>query len=44
MVPTTWVLLMVFSGCMSVAVLNPNNLVDHRSDALAGKRTTFAWA
>ena len=27
------------SGCMSVAVLNLNNLRDHQSDALAGKRT-----
>ena len=28
-----------FSGCMSVAVLNLNNLRDHASDALAGKHT-----
>ena len=38
-VPATWVLPAVFSGCMSVAVLNLNNLRDHQSDALAGKRT-----
>ena len=34
-----WVLPAVFSGCMSVAVLNLNNLRDHVSDATAGKRT-----
>ena len=38
-VPATWVLPAVFSGCMSVAVLNLNNLRDHQSDAVAGKRT-----
>ena len=34
-----WMLPAVFSGCMSVAVLNLNNLRDHVSDATAGKRT-----
>ena len=34
-----WVLPAVFSGCMSVAVLNLNNLRDHVSDDTAGKRT-----
>jgi 1,4-dihydroxy-2-naphthoate octaprenyltransferase len=34
-----WVLPALFSGCMSVAVLNLNNLRDHVSDATAGKRT-----
>ena len=37
---TTWLLPACFSGCMSVAVLNLNNLRDHESDAVAGKRTT----
>lgn len=36
----TWALPALFSGCMSVAVLNLNNLRDHESDALAGKNTT----
>ena len=35
----TWVLPACFSGCMSVAVLNLNNLRDHESDKLAGKNT-----
>lgn len=39
-VNATWALPAVFSGCMGVAVLNLNNLRDHESDALAGKRTT----
>ncbi|MDA0729409.1 MAG: 1,4-dihydroxy-2-naphthoate octaprenyltransferase [Bacteroidetes bacterium] len=39
-VSAIWVLPAFFSGCMSVAVLNLNNLRDHESDALAGKNTT----
>ena len=39
-VSVTWALPALFSGCMSVAVLNLNNLRDHESDALAGKNTT----
>jgi 1,4-dihydroxy-2-naphthoate polyprenyltransferase len=39
-VSAIWVLPAIFSGCMSVAVLNLNNLRDHESDALAGKNTT----
>jgi 1,4-dihydroxy-2-naphthoate octaprenyltransferase len=39
-VSLTWILPALFSGCMSVAVLNLNNLRDHESDALAGKNTT----
>ena len=39
-VSLTWILPALFSGCMSVAVLNLNNLRDHESDALAGKHTT----
>ena len=39
-VSPTWVMPALFSGCMSVAVLNLNNLRDHESDALAGKNTT----
>ena len=38
-VDMTWVWVALFSGCMSVAVLNLNNLRDHASDALAGKHT-----
>ena len=38
-VDTAWLLIALFSGCMSVAVLNLNNLRDHASDALAGKHT-----
>lgn len=38
-VDTTWLWVALFSGCMSVAVLNLNNLRDHASDALAGKHT-----
>ena len=38
-VDTAWLWIALFSGCMSVAVLNLNNLRDHASDALAGKRT-----
>ena len=38
-VDTAWLLIALFSGCMSVSVLNLNNLRDHTSDALAGKRT-----
>ena len=39
-VSATWLLPALFSGCMSVAVLNINNLRDHESDAVAGKKTT----
>ena len=39
-VSATWLLPALFSGCMSVAVLNLNNLRDHESDAVAGKKTT----
>ena len=39
-VSATWLLPALFSGCMSVAVLNLNDLRDHESDALAGKNTT----
>jgi len=39
-VSPTWILPALFSGCMSVAVLNLNNLRDHESDALAGKNTS----
>ena len=39
-VAASWLLPALFSGCMSVAVLNLNNLRDHASDALAGKKTT----
>ena len=39
-VSTSWLLPALYSGCMSVAVLNLNNLRDHESDALAGKNTT----
>jgi 1,4-dihydroxy-2-naphthoate octaprenyltransferase len=39
-VSAAWALPALFSGCMSVAVLNLNNLRDHESDALAGKNTT----
>ncbi len=39
-VTAAWILPALFSGCMSVAVLNLNNLRDHESDALAGKNTT----
>ena len=39
-VSVSWALPALFSGCMSVAVLNLNNLRDHESDALAGKNTT----
>ena len=35
----SWMLPAFFSGCMSVAVLNLNNLRDHVSDAASGKRT-----
>ena len=38
-VDASWLCVAVFSGCMSVAVLNLNNLRDHTSDALAGKHT-----
>ena len=38
-VDTAWIWVALFSGCMSVAVLNLNNLRDHASDALAGKHT-----
>ena len=38
-VDTAWLWVALFSGCMSVAVLNLNNLRDHASDALAGKHT-----
>ena len=38
-VDTAWLWIALFSGCMSVAVLNLNNLRDHASDALAGKHT-----
>ena len=34
-----WTLPALFSGCMSVAVLNLNNLRDHESDGIAGKNT-----
>lgn len=34
-----WTLPALFSGCMSVAVLNLNNLRDHVKDAESGKRT-----
>ena len=34
-----WVLPAIFSGCMSVAVLNLNNLRDHQSDAISNKQT-----
>ena len=34
-----WMLPALFSGCMSVAVLNLNNLRDHVKDAESGKRT-----
>ena len=37
---TAWLMPALFSGCMSVAVLNLNNLRDHESDAVAGKKTT----
>ena len=38
-VDMAWLWVALFSGCMSVAVLNLNNLRDHPSDARAGKRT-----
>lgn len=38
-VDMAWLWVALFSGCMSVAVLNLNNLRDHVSDALAGKHT-----
>ena len=38
-VDTAWLWIALFSGCMSVAVLNLNNLRDHASDALADKHT-----
>ena len=37
-VDTAWLWIALFSGCMSVAVLNLNNLRDHASDAL-GRQT-----
>ena len=38
-VDLSWILVALFSGCMSVAVLNLNNLRDHETDAQSGKRT-----
>ena len=35
----TWLLPATFSGCMSVAVLNLNNLRDHENDRSSGKNT-----